>query len=63
MDIETLRREIREKLIIPTLPSDMLDENTKYLINPTGRFVLGGPAADSGLTGPGTMRPDWPFLN
>ena len=51
VDIETLRREIREKLIIPTLPSDMLDENTKYLINPTGRFVLGGPAADSGLTG------------
>lgn len=51
VDIETLRREIREKLIIPTLPSNMLDENTKYLINPTGRFVLGGPAADSGLTG------------
>ena len=51
VDIETLRRDIREKLIVPTLPAHMLDEKTKYYINPTGRFVLGGPAADSGLTG------------
>jgi S-adenosylmethionine synthetase len=51
VDIETLRANIREKLIIPTLPADMLDADTNYYINPTGRFVLGGPAADSGLTG------------
>ena len=51
IDIETLRRDIRDNLIIPTLPSHMLDKDTKYYINPTGRFVLGGPAADSGLTG------------
>ena len=51
VDIEVLRKDIREKLILPVLPANMLDANTKYYINPTGRFVLGGPAADSGLTG------------
>ena len=40
-----------ENIIIPALPGNMLTENTKYYINPTGRFVLGGPAADTGLTG------------
>ncbi|MBQ3879889.1 MAG: methionine adenosyltransferase [Oscillospiraceae bacterium] len=51
VSIETLRRDIREKLILPTIPASLLDEQTKFYINPTGRFVLGGPAADSGLTG------------
>ncbi len=51
VDIETLRRDIKEKVILKTLPADMLDENTKYFINPTGRFVVGGSVGDSGLTG------------
>ena len=51
IELEELRREVKEKVILPVLPADMLDENTKYYINPTGRFVLGGPAADTGLTG------------
>lgn len=51
MDIEVLRKDIKEKVILPVLPSKMLDENTKYYINPTGRFVIGGPQGDSGLTG------------
>src|SRR5574344_1032277 len=51
MDIEILRKDIKEKVILPVLPSRMLDENTKYYINPTGRFVIGGPQGDSGLTG------------
>jgi S-adenosylmethionine synthetase len=51
IDIIDLRNQIKEKIIIPVLPADMLDENTKYHINPTGRFVKGGPAADTGLTG------------
>lgn len=51
IDIEELRKEIKEKVIIPMLPADMLDDDTKYHINPTGRFVKGGPAADTGLTG------------
>ncbi len=51
VDIETLRRDIKEKVILTTLPADMLDDNTKYYINPTGRFVVGGPVGDSGLTG------------
>ena len=51
ISVEELRKEIKEKIILPVLPADMLDENTKYHINPTGRFVKGGPAADTGLTG------------
>lgn len=51
IDLETLRKDILSKVILPTVPQDMIDENTKYFINPTGRFVLGGPAADTGLTG------------
>ena len=47
----TLRRDIIEEVINPCIPSTMLDKDTKYYINPTGRFVLGGPAADTGLTG------------
>ncbi len=50
-DEDTLRRDIIKHVIVPTLPEAMLDDNTEYLINPTGRFIVGGPAGDSGLTG------------
>ena len=49
--IEDLREQVKKHIILPVLPAEMLDENTKYYINPTGRFVKGGPAADTGLTG------------
>ena len=48
---EQLRKDVYEKIILSTVPENMLDENTKYFINPTGRFVIGGPESDSGLTG------------
>ncbi len=48
---ETLRADIREKVIEAVIPAELLDENTKYHINPTGRFVVGGPMGDAGLTG------------
>ena len=51
VEIEKLRSDIVEKVIRPVVPAELLDENTKYLINPTGRFVIGGPQGDSGLTG------------
>ncbi len=51
IDIEVLRKDIKEKVIVPSLPQEMLDDNTKFLINPTGRFVTGGPEGDCGLTG------------
>ena len=51
IDLEKLRADIKEKVIKAVLPSSLLDDDTRYLINPTGRFVLGGPAADTGLTG------------
>jgi S-adenosylmethionine synthetase len=52
-DVETkeLREEILEKVVKAVIPADLLDKNTKFHINATGRFVLGGPAADTGLTG------------
>ena len=50
-DADTLRRDMIEKVIRPCIPAEMLDGETRYFINPTGRFVLGGPAADTGLTG------------
>ena len=48
---EQLRKELKEKVIDKVMPKEYLDENTKYFINPTGRFEVGGPAGDSGLTG------------
>jgi S-adenosylmethionine synthetase len=49
--IETVREDILEKVIRGTVPAELLDEKTKYYINPTGRFVVGGPQGDCGLTG------------
>ena len=49
--IDALRDAILEQVIFPVLPEQLLDERTEYFINPTGRFVVGGPAGDSGLTG------------
>jgi S-adenosylmethionine synthetase len=51
MDIEELRKGIRERVIDRVLPKELLDGGTLYYINPTGRFVVGGPQGDSGLTG------------
>ena len=51
IELQDLRREVMEKVILPVLPSSLLSSDTRYFINPTGRFVLGGPAADTGLTG------------
>ena len=48
---EQLHKDITEKVILPTIPASLLDDATKILINPTGRFVVGGPQGDSGLTG------------
>ncbi len=48
---DTLKQDIKEKVINEIVPKKLLDENTKYYINPTGRFVIGGPLGDSGLTG------------
>jgi len=48
---ETIERDIIEKVVKAVIPSDMLDNKTKYYINPTGRFVIGGPQGDCGLTG------------
>ena len=51
VDQATIRNEVLEKVIMPVLPSTMIDESTKYHVNPTGRFVKGGPHGDTGLTG------------
>ena len=50
-DLELLKKDIKENVINVIVPYDLLDDNTKYYINPTGRFVIGGPLGDSGLTG------------
>ncbi len=51
VSIETIRQDMMTYVISAVLPKELLDENTKYFINPTGRFVVGGPQGDSGLTG------------
>lgn len=51
VDIEKLREDILNVIIKPVVPSELFDENTKIFINPTGRFVIGGPHGDTGLTG------------
>ena len=51
IEMEQLKKDLMQNVIKPIVPSELLDENTKYLINPTGRFVIGGPLGDSGLTG------------
>ena len=51
VEMDALRKDVMEQVIAPVIPAHLLDENTKYFINPTGRFVVGGPQGDSGLTG------------
>jgi S-adenosylmethionine synthetase len=51
VELEQIRKDILEHVIHAIVPKDMLDENTKYYVNPTGRFVIGGPMGDAGLTG------------
>ena len=51
VDMETLREGIRTQVILPVIPPELMTEKTRILINPTGRFVIGGPAGDTGLTG------------
>ena len=51
VDMQILRRDMIEKVIKAVVPQELLDENTKYYVNPTGNFVIGGPMGDTGLTG------------
>ena len=51
VSLETIRKDMIEKVILPSLPAEMVDDKTKIFVNPTGRFVIGGPHGDSGLTG------------
>ena len=51
VELSTIEKDMIEKVIRPTVPAELLDQNTKYYINPTGRFVIGGPQGDAGLTG------------
>ena len=51
VDQETIKNDLKKYVIDPIIPAELLDENTKYYMNPTGRFVVGGPQGDSGLTG------------
>ncbi len=51
VDTDTLRKDVRKHIIDAVIPAELVDEDTKYFINPTGRFVVGGPQGDTGLTG------------
>ena len=51
VDMETLREAVKTQVILPVIPPELMTEETRILINPTGRFVIGGPAGDTGLTG------------
>jgi S-adenosylmethionine synthetase len=51
VSLERIQRNLKEYVIDPVVPKELIDENTKYFINPTGRFVIGGPQGDAGLTG------------
>ena len=51
ISLEQIQRNLKEHVINPVVPKELIDENTKYFINPTGRFVIGGPQGDAGLTG------------
>ncbi len=51
VDMETIRADIKKHVIDAIVPAELVDENTKFFVNPTGRFVIGGPQGDSGLTG------------
>lgn len=50
-DLEQIRADLLEKVIQPIIPQELIDQKTRYFINPTGRFVIGGPLGDAGLTG------------
>lgn len=49
--LEQIKKDLRDHVIGPVVPAELIDEQTKYFINPTGRFVIGGPQGDAGLTG------------
>ncbi len=51
VSLDTIREDVKKYVILPTVPAELMDENTKIYVNPTGRFVIGGPQGDSGLTG------------
>jgi len=51
VSLEQIQQDLKEHVISPVVPKELIDENTKYFINPTGRFVIGGPQGDAGLTG------------
>jgi S-adenosylmethionine synthetase len=49
--MEELKKDVLERVILPTLPQELVDDKIKYYVNPTGRFVIGGPQGDTGVTG------------